>query len=164
MGGSKGAGDEEGFFRIEEAGDGVDLGGLDGFVFAHVGHDGGQALGEHGLAGAGWADEKNIMVPGDGDFEGSLDVVLAFDVFEVDFVAALGLEEFFTVELEGGDGALASEVVVGLIEAGDGDDLDAFGDGGFGGVLGGDEELLAATVLGFDGDGKNSFDGSNGAV
>ena len=104
------------------------------------------------------------MAASDGDFEGSLDVVLAFDVFKVDFVAALSLEEFLAVELEGGDGAFAGEIVVGLVEGGDGDNLDAFGDGGFGGILGGNEEFFAALVFGFDGDGENAFDGADGAV
>lgn len=164
VGRAKGSGDEEGFFRVEEAGDGVDLGGLDGFVFAHVGHDGGKAFGEHGLAGSGRPYHQDVVAAGDGDFEGALDVGLAFDVFEVDFVAALGAKEFLTIELEGGDGAFAGEVVIGLVEVGDGDDFDAFSDGGFGGVLGGDEDFLAAAVLGFDGDGEDAFDGADGSV
>ena len=51
-----------------------------------------------------------------------------------------------------------------MIEVGDGDDFDAFGDGGFGCVLGGDEDFFAAAIFGFDGDGEDAFDGADGAV
>ena len=80
---AEGALGDEARVRVEHAGDGVDLGGLEGFVETQRREDGGQALGEHGLAGAGRADHEDVVAAGGGDFEGALGDVLAADVVEV---------------------------------------------------------------------------------
>jgi hypothetical protein len=41
---------------IENSCNALDFGGLEGFFEGKRGKDGGHALGEHGLAGAGWTD------------------------------------------------------------------------------------------------------------
>ena len=69
--------------RVEDAGDGVDLGGFEGFLEAQRREDRGEALGEHGFAGAGRADHEDVVATGGGDFEGALGDVLAADVAEV---------------------------------------------------------------------------------
>lgn len=45
--------------------------------------NGGEAAGEVGFAGAGWAGEDEVMGAGRGDFEGAFSVGLAFEVSEV---------------------------------------------------------------------------------
>ena len=77
---------DEAFVAIEHAGDGVDLGGLEGFFETQRREDRGQALGEHGLAGAGRADHEDVVAAGGGDFERALGDVLAADVAEVGVV------------------------------------------------------------------------------
>jgi hypothetical protein len=44
----------------------------------------GQPLGEHGLAGAGRADHKDVVAAGSGHFERALGRLLAAHIFEVD--------------------------------------------------------------------------------
>ena len=61
VGGAEGAGGDEGGGFVEETGGAVDLGGFDGFLFAHGGHQGDDAFGDHGLASAGRADHENIV-------------------------------------------------------------------------------------------------------
>ena len=60
VGAAEGAGGDEAG-AVDEAGDGVDFGGLDGFVEGHAGEDGGKAAREHGLAGAWGADEEDVI-------------------------------------------------------------------------------------------------------
>ena len=82
--GAEGAlGDESGF-GVEDAGDGMDLGGLEGFVEAERREDRGEPAGEHGFAGAGRADHQDVVAAGGGDFEGALGGLLAADVGEVE--------------------------------------------------------------------------------
>jgi len=51
--------------------------GLDGFGIGHARQDAGQSAGEHGLAGAGRADEQQAVAAGRGDFERAFGVLLA---------------------------------------------------------------------------------------
>ena len=44
----------------------------------------GNALGEHGFAGAGRADHQDVVTAGSGDFEGTLGGLLAAHVGEVE--------------------------------------------------------------------------------
>ena len=96
VGRAEGAMGDEAVVAVEDAGDGVDLGGLEGFFEAQRREDGGQALGEHGFAGAGRADHEDVVATGGGDFESALGYVLAADVAEVGLV----LDGF--VEQDGG--------------------------------------------------------------
>lgn len=47
---------------VDQSRNRVDLGCFDCFNFCHRRHDGGEALGEHGLAGSRWADHQNIVI------------------------------------------------------------------------------------------------------
>ena len=93
VGRAEGAVGDEAFVAVEDAGDGVDLGGFEGFFEAQRREDGGQALGEHGLAGAGRADHEDVVATGGGDLEGALGDVLAADVAEVGLVLDGFVEE-----------------------------------------------------------------------
>ena len=93
-------GDEPGG-GIEDAGDGVDLGGLERFFEGERREDRRQALGEHGLAGAGRADHEDVVAAGGGDFESALGGVLAADIFEVDGEVLQLAEQLFGLDAEG---------------------------------------------------------------
>ena len=75
---------DEALGGVEYASDGVNLGGFQSLFKGERGEDGGQALGQHGLAGAGRADHENVMAAGGGYFEGALGRLLAAHILEVD--------------------------------------------------------------------------------
>ena len=159
--------DEAGVF-IEDAGDGVDLGGLEGLFKAERGEDGGKALGEHGLAGAGWADHEDVVAPGGGDLQSAFGDVLAADVSEVGVVVGGLAEHLAAVDDErlSEDVALLGgvEELADFKERFDGVDVDAFDDGGLARVGGGDDEVPDAGGAGGDGDGQHALHGAEGAV
>ncbi len=51
--------------------------GLQGLVLVHGREDGGQAAGQHRLAGAWRTDHQQVMAAGGGDFQGAFGVMLA---------------------------------------------------------------------------------------
>ena len=62
------------------------LGCLQRFVEAQRRKDSGEALGEHGLAGAGRTDHEHVVRSGRCDFQPSLRVLLALHVFKIQLV------------------------------------------------------------------------------
>ena len=66
--------------------DGGDGRGLQGFGFGHGGEDGGQAAGEHGLAGAGRTDHQQVVTARGGDLQRAFGVVLAAYFGEITIV------------------------------------------------------------------------------
>ena len=80
---AEGPGADERDIRRQLVGDGVDAGHIQGFVDGHARQDGGQRAGQQGLARARRANHQHIMHPGGRDFEGALDVLLAFDFAEI---------------------------------------------------------------------------------
>ena len=68
----------------ELAGDRVDHGNLERLGRGERRQDAGQALGEHGLAGAGRADHQQVVTAGRGHLERPLGGLLALDVLEVE--------------------------------------------------------------------------------
>jgi len=68
---------------IQHAGDGVNLSCLQCLFKCERSQDGRQPLGQHGLAGAGRADHKNIVAAGRGHFKRALGRLLPAHVFEV---------------------------------------------------------------------------------
>ena len=81
---AKGTDADQARSRIEHSGHAVDLRGLERFLERERRQDGRNALGQHGLAGAGRADHQNVVAAGAGDFEGALGGLLSAHVFEVD--------------------------------------------------------------------------------
>lgn len=148
---------------VEEAGDRVNLRGLDGFGLGHVGHDGGHAFGEHGLAGAGRADHEDVVATGGGDFEGAFDVVLALDLVEVGSVfAVVALDEDGAGF--GSAGVLASDEFPGFAEGLEAVNFQVANDGGFAGIFFGEQEATTSGGLGSEGDGEGSSDRAEGAI
>ena len=92
--GAKRAGGDKGMRGVEEqAADAVDLGGLDGFLQRHRRDDRGDAFGDHGFSRAGRADEERVVIAGDGDLDGALDVVLAAHVGKIHIVVLMPREK-----------------------------------------------------------------------
>ncbi len=69
---------------VEDSGDAVDFRRFQRFLESERRQDGGHALREHGLAGAGRADHEDVMASSTGDFDGTLGSLLTADVLEID--------------------------------------------------------------------------------
>ena len=74
---------------VEQAHDAVNLGGLERFGEGQIRQDRRQPFRQHRFAGAGRADEDDVVAAGGGDFERALDVLLSFDVVEVRVVVRM---------------------------------------------------------------------------
>src|ERR1039458_9794950 len=72
VGRAEGALSDEALGGVEYAGDGMNLGGFQSLFKGERGEDGGQALGQHGFAGAGRADHENVVAAGGGPLSGAL--------------------------------------------------------------------------------------------
>ncbi len=127
---AEGAGGDEGARFAEQAARAVDLRRLDRFLLAHAGHDGGDAFGEHGLAGARRSDHQNVVAAGDGDFDGALRILLPFHLAEINVVARVGLEELRGPAGFRRDRLVAAQELDGLAQIRPADDLDALHDAG----------------------------------
>lgn len=116
----------------------MDSGDFDGFFEGKGREDGGEAAGEHGFAAAGGAGHEEVVGTGGGDFEGADGVGLSFDVGVIEG-GVVGLSRVGG----GGRGGVedgAVEEFDDLAEVLESVDFDSGGDGGFGGVVGGDDE------------------------
>ena len=149
---------------VEQAGDAVDFGGFDRLVFGHRRHDGGQALGEHRLAGAGRADHQEVVAARHGDLERALDVVLAFDIVEVDVITGLLAKELPAVDFLRGNVAVAFQQVDRLAQVGDAIDIDALDQAGFAGVVQRNEDGAVPGVFRLQGEGEDSLDRAHAPV
>jgi len=96
MGRAEGALRDQAGRRVQHAGDGVNLGGLQCLLKSERSQDGGQALGQHGLARAGRADHENVMAAGCGYFESALGRLLAAHIGEVDGEVLQLAQQFFS--------------------------------------------------------------------
>ena len=153
---------------FEHAGNGVNLGGFERFFKGERGQDRRQALGEHGFAGAGRPDHENVVAAGRGHFERALGGLLAAHIAEVDAELLELAEEFLGRDAVGlalddaDDGSV--EQIEHIEQRGDGIDVDAFDDRGFGGVGGGQNQVGNAFFAGQDGNGQHAGDGAHAAV
>ena len=77
---------------IEHAGDAMNLGRLQRFFEGQRRHDGGHALGQHGLAAARRSDHQDVVPAGAGDLDRALGRVLSAHIFEI-HAQALALAE-----------------------------------------------------------------------
>ena len=78
-----GAGADKAAAVLENACNAVNTRGLDGFVERHRRENCGDALGEHGLAGAGRPDKQDVVAASACDFESALSGLLPVDVAQV---------------------------------------------------------------------------------
>ena len=118
--------------RFEQPHGAVDAGRFDRLGGREPRQDRGDALGEHGLAGAGWSEHQQVVIPGGGDRHGPLGHLLAADVGKVDVVGRVFFEPLVQPRRGGIDVDRAGEEGHGLSQARHGNHLDAFHHGGFG--------------------------------
>uniref|UniRef100_E6PYE2 Uncharacterized protein n=1 Tax=mine drainage metagenome TaxID=410659 RepID=E6PYE2_9ZZZZ len=153
---------------VEDASDGVDLGSFEGLVEGKRGEDGREALGEHGFAGAGWADHKDVVSTRGGDFKSALGGLLSAYVAEVGGVVLQLGQEHAGGDLETWPLDFAKERGVEQVddvgEVFDGVDVDALDDSGLGSIDGWDDEICDAARTSQDGDGEDAGDGTQSAV
>ena len=119
---------------FEHAGDAVDARGLDGFLERHRRQDGGNALGQHGLAGAGRPEENNVVAAGAGDFQRALGALLSANVAQVHRILRGFGEQRLPVDVHGLEGFRRIDQIHRLRQRFHGEHLHAFDHGGFAGV------------------------------
>src|SRR5690242_14050129 len=149
---------------FKDSGNAVDTGGFDGFLEGHGRKNGGDALGKHGFAGAGRSDEKDVVAAGAGDFEGALCGLLAVNVAKIDAVLRSFAEGLMRVDFDRGEGFGGIDEIDGLWEGLDGENFDAFADGGIASVGFGDGDGFEAGFACGDDGGKSAANGANASV
>src|SRR5271157_4212790 len=165
---AEGALGDEALCGVEDAGDGVNLGGFQRLIEGERGEDGGQALGQHGFARAGRADHENVMAAGGGHLEGALGRLLAAHVLEVQGEVLQLAEQGLSGDAIG----LALndahdhgvEQLQHVEQRGGGKDVDALDDGGFGGVGSGQNQVGNAFFAGHNGHRQHSRNRAHAAV
>ena len=73
---------KRGFFG-QESGNTMDLCRLNGLIKSDGGEDCRHPLGQHGLPGAGWTDQKHIVLARRGDLKSPFRMPLAFDIRKI---------------------------------------------------------------------------------
>jgi len=133
MRGAEGARCDQGA-AVHQPHDAVHACRFDGFRQGQCRQDRRKTLCQHRLPGAWRTNHDDIVATAGGDLEGALDVLLSFDLAEVDIVAGLTCEDALQVDTYGRDLAIAAQELEGLGQIGDGNDIDAAHDGCFGAV------------------------------
>ena len=147
----------------QNARDGVDLGDLQRLVEGKVGHDGGDAAGDHRLARAGRADQKKVMPARDGDLHRAPRHRLTLDELEIGGTSTAHPRNVF--DGPHGLGMIRSdEEADGLGERPEGIAADAVQKARFPRILGGDHKGREPARLGGNEDGQKTTDGAQAAV
>jgi hypothetical protein len=147
----------------QQAGNAVNLGGLNGFFEGERRQDAGEAFRQHGLARTGRADHQDVMRAGGGHFEGALGHGLAA------YIAEIGTGLRFV------NGGLAVRALWGEFgwtfeerhyfgETADTENVHAFHHGGFGGIFGGHDQVADSLVARADGNRERTADRADGAI
>src|SRR5262245_18397400 len=134
----------ERFFGIEQAGDAVDLGGLNRLIERERGDNSRDAFSQHRFARARWADHQHIMTTGDAYFDCALDMALAFDVAKIDVVALVRSEKLAQISARGQKRNFAAQKCERLPEILHAVDIDLVDHCGFGRVRFGYEQRALA--------------------
>ena len=126
--------------------------------------DGGHALGEHGLAGAGRADHEDVVASGAGDLDGALGGLLAANVFEIDEELLGFAQQRVAVGFDGDDAVAGVHEVNHVEQRAHGIDIQAGDHGGFLGVGFGNDHAGDFLSASFDGDGESATNAAHAAV
>ena len=116
-----------------------------------------QPFRQHGFAGAGRADEKDVVAARRRDFQRAFHVLLAFDFGEIVFLAGFVREKFFQIHLRRRDADFAFEKLRGLAEILHRNDIQAGHHGGLGGVFGGNQNPNFPVRLRLERNRQNAF-------
>ena len=143
--------------RREQSDDAVNLCRLQRLVQGQWRQDRWQPLGQHGFARTGRADKQRVVSASGGYFQCALHVFLAPDLGKIQVVVVRLVENFGDVHLYRGDFDFTFEKARGFAQILNGDDLQTFHDGGFGGVFRRNEHANPAVGARAQGDGQDSF-------
>src|SRR5689334_5804616 len=83
MGRTEWARSQQGLFRREQAGYGIKTGDIQRLIDTEGGKDAGQGAGHESLSASRRADHENVVTPGRGNFQRTLDMLLALDFSEI---------------------------------------------------------------------------------
>ena len=124
--------------------DAVNARGFDGFFERHRRQNRGDAFGQHGFAGAGRADQQNVVAAGAGDFQGALRGHLAAHVAHVHGIL-IGLGKHLrSIHLDGLKRFGRVDQIDGLRQRLHAEDADAFDHRGFARVGFRDDDVFDA--------------------
>ena len=147
----------------QHAGDAVHLGCFERLLEGEARQDACESLGEHGLARARRPDHQHVVISGRGNFERAFGGCLAADIAEVraaDGVVLKGVGR----RLRCGETEGLVQELHDLGQMTQTEDLKILDDGGLGGVLRRDEQVLDAALLRAYGNGEDATDGSQAAI
>ena len=116
-----------------------------------------QPFGQHGFAGAGRTNEQRVVSAGGGDFQCAFHVFLSFDLGKVQVVVVRLIEDFGNVHLRRRNFYFTFEKARGFTQILNGDDLQPFHDGSFGGVFRRNKHADPAVGARAQGDGQNAL-------
>ena len=155
MGAAKGAVMDD---VLGETTKGVDLGDGDFFVVRGFREEVEGGFGEHGLAGARWTRDEDVVTAGDGDGDGALGLLLTVDVVEdnggSDYCWAFG------GDVGWGNFGFAFEVEEKRFEIGNTYEIDVGDQGGLGEIGLGEVDFGDASVFGGFDDVDDTADGT----
>ena len=166
VGAAEGPGGDQAAVPGQQPRDGIDLGSLEGFLPRQGRQDAGQALGQHGFAGAGRTDQQHVVAAGRRHHHGAAGHGLAQHIGKVG-VGGPALVRVKGVGPGRLDGAAAGQSVHHLGDAAGRIDLHpvrAAGFGGLGGVASGQIEGAHPLFGGGQGHGQHPRHRTQGAV
>ena len=142
----------------------MDTGCLDGFLEGHGRQNGGDAFRQHGFAGAGRANEQDVVAAGTRHLECTLGGLLAVHVAHVHGILRGLIEQLVGVNMHGMEGFGRIDQIYGLRQGFQGKYVDAVDDGRFLGIVFGNSHRFHAIGPGGNGGGKRSAHGTHGAI
>ena len=137
---------------------------LNRFVKRHGRQNGGNALGEHGLAGTRRAEQQNVVTAAAGDFESALGGHLSAHVAEIHGILRGFAKDFPRVAMHGRKGFGRVDEIDGLRKRSHGENVDSFDDRRFARVCFGHDDVANAAFTRSDGGGKRSANRTHAAV
>ena len=155
VGTAEGAPGQQGVLRVRQPRHGPDAGDLQRLLPAHIRQDGGQPLGQHGLACAGGADQQQVVAACRGDLQGPPGIFLAHHIPQIRPGGLLCLRH---PGRGGGEALLAPQVAHQRPHIRYAVDGEAACQRGLSGVLRRDIQLLHTGVPGCQGHGQHAGD------
>ena len=124
------------------------LGGINRFCLRQVRKNGGQTLGDHGFSGAGRPYHEQVVSTRRGHLEGTFDLLLAFDIVEIDLVVATTIEKPLSIQLVGCQQSLTRDKIPRLTQGLHSVNLQAFDHRSFRRILSRHDQTVPATPFG----------------
>src|SRR5438552_2560820 len=154
---------DEGLAGAKQTNDAVNLGCFERFFQGQWWKDCGEPLGEHRFAGAGRADQQDVVTARSGDFEGAFDGFLPLYFSEIEIVLLSLVEQRAQINFGGSDLLLPFQKRGGFAQVGHRNDIQAGDDRGFGGIFGRNENTDPTISASAQRNGQHAFDGPDRA-